>query len=59
MDYTRLASKLKLAQLRYEQEIESLQNMVTEAERERDEVRRLIVEHEVARHPGGRPTVFD
>jgi hypothetical protein len=59
MEYTRLDSKMKLAQLRYEQEIASLQAKLKQAEAEREEVRRLIIEHEQESHPETRPTVFD
>jgi len=51
LDHTRLTSKLRIAQLRYEQEIHELQAKLREAEGERDEVRRLIVEHERSTHP--------
>jgi len=59
MEYTRLDSKMKLAQLRYEQEIASLQSKLKQAEDEREEVRRMIIEHEQESHPETRPTVFD
>ena len=59
LEYTRLASKMKLARLRYEQEIASLQAKVQAAQTERDEVRRLILEHEKTTHPDTRLTMFE
>ena len=51
LEHTRLTSKLRLAQLRYEQRLQDLQAKLRSAEQERDEVRRLIIEHERATHP--------
>ena len=51
LEQTRLTSKLRLAQLRYEQQAHHLQDKLRAAEQEREEVRRLIVEHERAMHP--------
>jgi hypothetical protein len=51
LEHTRLTSKLRVAQLRYEQEIQELQAKLHGAEQERDEVRRLIIEHEQSAHP--------
>ncbi len=59
LEYTRLTSKMKLARLRYEQEIAALQAKLREAGKERDELRRLILEHEKSAHPETRPTVFE
>ena len=59
LEYTRLDSQMKLARLRYEQEMATLQGKLQEAEKERDEVRRLIVEHEQTTHPESRLTVFE
>ena len=59
LEYTRLASKMKLARLRYEQEIASLQASLEASEKEREEVRRLILDHEKATHPETRLTVFE
>jgi len=59
MEFTRLDSQMKLAHLRYEHEVASLQAKLTNAEAERDEVRRLIIEHEQESHAEARPTVFD
>ena len=59
LDYTRLASKMKLARLRYEQEITGLQASLEAAEKEREEVRRLILEHEKATHAETRLTAFE
>jgi hypothetical protein len=58
LEYTRLGSKLKLARLRYEQEIEKLQAKLGDAEQERNDLRRQIVEHEQAMHPETKTTVF-
>jgi hypothetical protein len=54
LEHTRLSSKLRVAQLRYEQEMEDLQGRLRNAEQERDEVRQLIVEHERTMHPGAK-----
>jgi hypothetical protein len=52
LEHTRLTSKLRLAQLSYEQEVHDLQAKLRDAEQERDEIRRLIIEHERTTHPG-------
>ncbi len=59
LEYTRLTSKVKLARLRYEQEIADLQSKLDAAEKERDEIRRLILEHERTTHPETRLTAFE
>jgi hypothetical protein len=50
---------MKLARLRYEEEMEELQTKLREAEKERDEVRGMILDHERTKHPETRPTTFE
>lgn len=59
LEHTRLTSQVRLAQLRYEQELHDLQSKLRDAEQERNEIRRLIVEHERATHPGTKLSFSD
>jgi len=59
LEHTRLTSKLRVAQLRYEQELTELHAKLRVAEQERDEVRHLIVEHERTTHPGNKLSFSD